>query len=53
VDGGLVVTHDIDTLPPEAHGPEQVTSRPVLPRKDVVVAPTKEMTPGSKERVNW
>jgi hypothetical protein len=53
VDGGLVVTHDIDTLPLETHGPKQVTSRPVLPRKDVLVAPTKEMTPGSNERVNW
>jgi hypothetical protein len=53
VDDGLVVTHVIDTLPPETVGPWQSTSRPVVPRKDVVVAPTKEMMPGSKERVSW
>jgi hypothetical protein len=53
VGGGLVVTQVIDTLPPETPGPRQVTERPVLPRKDVLVAPTKEMVLGSKERVNW
>jgi hypothetical protein len=53
MDDGLVVTHAIDTLPPETVESGQATSRPVLPRKDVVVAPTKEMMPGSKERVSW